>query len=84
MKNISEGAFIGAMVAVIIYFLLPIYGDNGVRAVFIPTGNAISNPSDFKDYTSNLPFSMIVFVALEALGISIGIISQVIFRKAYR
>ena len=84
MKNISEGAFIGAMVAVIIYFLLPIYGDNGVRAVFIPTGNAISNPSDFNNYTSNLPFSMIVFVALEALGISIGIISQIIFRKAYR
>ena len=84
MKNISEGAFIGAMVAVIVYFLLPIYGDNGVRAVFIPTGNAISNPSDFDNYASNLPFSMVVFLALEALGISVGIMSQIIFRKAYR
>ena len=84
MKNISEGAFIGAMVAVIVYFLLPIYGDNGVRAVFIPTGNAISNPSDFDNYASNLPFSMVVFLALEALGISIGIMSQIILRKAYR
>ncbi len=81
MRNIGEGAFIGAMVAIIIYFLLPIYGDNGVRAVFIPTGNAISDNSGFSNYIGNLPFSMIVFFSLEALGISIGIISQILFSK---
>lgn len=83
MKSVKEGAFIGAMIAVIIYFLIPIYGDNGVRAVFIPTGNAVSSTADFSDYVSNLPFSMMVFFALEILGISAGIASQMVFRKVY-
>lgn len=80
----KEGAYMGALVALIVYFMLPIYGDNGAPASIIPTGNAISSPQAFSSYVSNLPVSMIIFFALEILGISVGIVSQMVFKKVYK
>ena len=77
----KEGAYIGALVALLVYFMLPIYSDDGAPATIIPTGNAVSSTTGFSTYVSNLPFSMIIFFALEILGISIGITSQMIFKK---
>ena len=79
----KEGAYAGALIALLVYFILPIYGDNGAPAKVFPTGNAISDTTGFATYVSNLPFSIIVFFALEILGISVGAASQVILKKAY-
>ena len=79
----KEGAYIGALVALIVYFMLPIYGDNGQPASIFPTGNVVSDTSSFQGYVNNLPFSTIIFFALEILGISLGIIAQLVFRRAY-
>ena len=79
-----EGAYIGAIVALIVYFMLPIYGDNGAPATIIPTGNAISSPTGFSTYVSNLPFSMVIFFALEIIGISVGVASQMILKQVYK
>lgn len=79
-----EGAYIGALVAFVVYFMLPIYGDNGAPATIIPTGNAISSPTGFSTYLSNLPFSMLIFFALEIVGVSVGIASQMVLRNIYR
>jgi hypothetical protein len=79
----KEGAYIGALVALLVYFMLPIYGENGPAKV-IPTGNAISDASGFSIYVSNLPFSMMVFFALEILGISVGIASQMILNQNHK
>ena len=77
----KEGAYIGALVALLVYFMLPIYGDNGTPASIIPTGNAVSSTTGFSTYVSNLPFSMLIFFALEILGVSIGITAQMVLRK---
>lgn len=79
-----EGAYIGALVAFLVYFMLPIYGDNGAPATIIPTGNAISSTTGFSTYVSNLPFSMLIFFALEIVGVSVGIASQMVLRNIYR
>ena len=77
----KEGAYIGALVALLVYFMLPIYGENGGPAKIIPTGNAISSTTGFSTYVTNLPFSTIVFFALEILGISVGAASQMVLKK---
>ena len=77
----KEGAYIGALVALLVYFMLPIYGEGGTPATIIPTGDAVSSTTGFATYVSNLPFSMIIFFALEILGISVGIASQMIFKQ---
>lgn len=79
----KEGAYAGALIALLVYFMLPIYGDNGTPASIIPTGNAISSTTGFSTYVTNLPFSMIVFFALELLGISVGVASQMVLKKFY-
>ena len=79
----KEGAYAGAIVAFFVYLMLPIYGDNGAPASILPTGNVVSDENAFKNYVSNLPLSMIVFFALEILGVSLGIAAQSMFRKAY-
>ncbi|MBS3101620.1 hypothetical protein J4204_05830 [Candidatus Woesearchaeota archaeon] len=79
----KEGAYIGALIALLVYFMLPIYGNNGAPASIIPTGNVVSSPTGFSTYVSNLPFSMIIFFALETLGVSLGIASQMILKKVY-
>lgn len=79
-----EGAYIGALVALLVYFMLPIYGDNGAPASIVPTGNAVSDPAVFNGYVSNLPFSMLIFFALEILGISVGIASQLVLKKVQK
>ena len=71
----------GAIVALLVYFMLPIYGPNGAPATIVPTGNAVSDIDVFSGYVSNLPFSMLIFFALEVLGISVGIAAQMILRK---
>ena len=80
----KEGAYIGALVALIVYFMLPIYGDNGQPASIIPTANVVSNNSSFNAYASNLPFSTIIFFALEILGVSLGILAQMVFKNVYQ
>ena len=77
----KEGAYAGALIALLVYFMLPIYGENGVRATIVPTGNAISDAAAFNGYVANLPFSMIIFFALEIIGVSLGITAQAIFKK---
>jgi len=77
----KEGAYIGALVALLVYFILPIYGPNGGPATIIPTGEAVSSTTGFSNYVSNLPFSMIIFFALEILGISVGIASQMLLKN---
>jgi len=78
----KEGAYIGALVALLVYFMLPIYGDNGTPASIIPTGNAVSSATGFSIYVNNLPFSMLIFFALEILGISVGAASQMVLKRA--
>ena len=80
----KEGAYIGAIVGLLVYFLLPIYGENGTPASIIPTGNAVSSTTGFATYVSNLPFSMLIFFALEILGVSVGIVSQMVLKKVYK
>ena len=80
----KEGAYIGALVALIVYFMLPIYGDNGVPATILPTGDAVANSAGFNGYVSNLPFSMIIFFALVILGVAVGIAAQIIFKNIYK
>ena len=80
----KEGAYAGALVALLVYFMLPIYADNGAPAKIMPTGNAISDATGFSTYVSNLPFSMVVFFALEILGISVGAASQMILNKMHQ
>ena len=79
----KEGALIGAMAALLVYFMLPMYGDNGAPVSMIPTGNAVSSPTGFSTYVTNLPFSMVVFFTLEIIGISVGIASQIALRRFY-
>ena len=79
----KEGAFIGAVVALLIYVMLPIYGDNGQPASVFPTANVVSDTSSFNGYVSNLPFSTMVFFALEIMGVSLGIAAQMIFKKVH-
>lgn len=77
-----EGAYAGALIALLVYFILPIYSDSG-PAMIVPTGNAISSATGFSTYVTNLPFSMVIFFALEIIGISVGIASQMILKKVY-
>ena len=77
----KEGAYTGALIALLVYFMLPVYNDNGMPATVVPTGNAISTPTGFSTYVSNLPFSMLIFFSLEILGISVGIASQMILKQ---
>ena len=79
----KEGAYIGGVIALLVYFMLPIYGDNGAPASLLPTGN-VASTAGFSGYVSNLPFSMLVFFALEILGVSVGIASQIVLRKVYK
>ncbi len=78
----KEGAYIGAIVALFVYFMLPIYGDNGAPASIMPTANVISNTGSMNVYVSNLPFSMIIFFGLELLGVSLGITAQMLLTRA--
>ena len=80
----KEGAYIGALVALIVYIMLPIYGDNGSPAGILPTGNVVSDTDSFNGYVTNLPFSTIIFFALEILGVSVGISAQMFFKKYYQ
>ncbi|MEK6827765.1 MAG: hypothetical protein AABX78_00285 [Nanoarchaeota archaeon] len=77
----KEGAYIGALVALLVYVMLPIYGNDGTPAKIIPTGNAVSSTTGFSTYVSNLPFSMVIFFALEILGISVGVTSQMVLKN---
>ena len=77
----KEGAYAGAVIAFLVYLMLPIYGENGVPASVIPTANVISDGNSFNGYVSNLPFSMIIFFALEIMGISLGITAQMVLRR---
>jgi len=80
----KEGAYVGAIAAFFVYIMLPIYGDNGAPASIIPTGNAISSTTGFSTYVTNLPFSMIIFFALEIIGISVGAASQMVLKNFYK
>lgn len=83
-QDMKEGAYIGAIVAFLVYLMLPIYSDDGMPASIIPTGHAVSSTTGLSTYVNNLPFSTIVFFALEVLGVSIGIVAQKVFSEAYR
>ena len=76
-----EGAYIGAIVALVVYVLFPIHGNDGVPAAIVPTGAAITSTTGFTSYVNNLPFSMVIFFALEIMGISIGIAAQMVLRR---
>lgn len=80
----KEGAYAGAVIALLVYFMLPIYAPNGEPASLLPTGNVVSDPAAYRSYVANLPFSMIIFFALEILGISAGMASQMVLRHAYK
>ena len=77
----KEGAFIGAVIALLVYVMLHIYGDNGQPATIFPTANVVADSGSLHGYLVNLPFSTIIFFALEILGVSVGAASQMIFRK---
>ena len=77
----KEGAIVGGLIALFVYAMLPIYGNNGAPASMIPTGDAASNPTAFGKYVNNLPFSMVIFLGLEVLGIAAGIVAQLILRR---
>ena len=77
----KEGAYIGAIAALLVYIMLPIHNDYGEPAKIIPTSYAVLSTTGFVTYVGNLPFSMLIFFALEILGISVGIASQMILRN---
>ena len=77
----KEGAYTGALVAALVFFMLPIYGEHGAPAKILPTANVVSNTGSFNVYVSNMPFSMLIFFGLEILGISLGIIGQMVLKK---
>ena len=79
----KEGAYIGALIALIVYFMLPIYGNNGVPATVVPTANVVSSTTGFSTYVSNLPFSMLIFLSLEVLGVAVGIAAQMVWKHTY-
>ena len=79
----KEGAYIGALIALFVYFMLPIYGNNGGRASIVPTGDAVATTTGFSTYVDNLPFSTVVFFSLEVLGVSLGIVGQMVLKKVY-
>ena len=79
----KEGAFIGAVIALLVYVALPVYVDNGQPATIFPTAAVVADTPSFNNYLSNLPVSMILFFALELLGVSLGITSQIVLKKAY-
>ena len=79
-----EGAYIGALAAFFIYIMLPIHNVDGTPASIIPTGQVVSSTTGFSTYVSNLPFSMLIFFALEILGISVGIASQFVLKHIYK
>ena len=79
----KEGAYIGALIALIVYFMLPIYGNDGVPASVLPTGYAVSSTTSFSNYVGNLPLSMIIFISLVVLGIAVGIAAQLILKQVY-
>ena len=79
----KEGAFIGALIGLIVYFMLPIYGNDGVPAGVLPTGNAVSSTAGFSNYVGNLPFSTLIFISLIVLGIAVGIAAQLILKQVY-
>jgi len=79
----KEGAYIGAILAFLVYLMLPIYGDNGAPASILPTANVVSDEGSFNGYVSNLPFSMMIFFALEIIGVGVGITAQMVLRKTY-
>ena len=76
----KEGALIGAVVALVVYFLIPVYNDSGIEASILPTGGVVLD-GGLAAYLNNLPLSMVVFFAFEILGISVGIASQMILNK---
>src|SRR3989344_728267 len=78
----KEGAYIGGIIALLVYFMLPLYGSNGEAATIMPTGNVVSSPSSFSAYVSNLPYSMLIFFALEIVGISVGMLAQRVLSKS--
>ena len=79
----KEGAYIGAIIAFLVYLMLPIYGNNGAPASIIPTGNVVSEEAALNSYVRNLPLSTIIFFSLEILGISLGIAAQSVFKRVY-
>lgn len=79
----KEGAYVGAIVAFFVYFMLPIYGNDGMPAKILPTGNVVSDTGSFNSYVGNLPFSMLIFFALEVVGISTGIAGQMMLKSVY-
>ena len=79
----KEGAIAGALIALLVYFMLPIYSPGGFEASILPTGNVVSSASERDNYFGNIPFSLMVFFALEILGISIGIVAQRAMSKNY-
>ncbi|HLG24647.1 MAG TPA: hypothetical protein VI564_06995 [Candidatus Nanoarchaeia archaeon] len=79
----KEGAIAGALIALLVYFMLPIYSPDGIKASILPTGNVVSSDSARDSYFGNIPFSLMVFFALEILGISIGIVAQRAMSKSY-
>ena len=80
-QSMKKGAYAGAIIALVVYFLLPIHADDGTPAMIVPTGAAISSTTGFASYLFNLPFSIIIFFALEILGISVGIAAEMILRR---
>ena len=79
----KEGAVFGAVMALFLYMFLPIYGSNGIEASILPTGNVVADQEAAKGFISNLPFSTIIFISLELMGISLGIVAQRLFSEYY-
>ncbi len=79
----KEGMLFGAVLGLLVYLLVPIYSTDGVQANLLPTGNVVSDITNYNSYVANLPFSMIVFVSLEILGMGIGVIGQWVLRHSY-
>ena len=80
MKRYQAGAFFGAMIGLLVYLFVPIYSDLGPASI-LPTGNVVSSNAAYNTYISNMPFSVIIFLTLELLGISAGIVGQIIIGK---
>ena len=81
MKN---GAIFGALIGLFVYMMLPIYGNNGMEATLLPTGHVISDPHAYNNYVSNLPFSTVIFFALEILGIALGITAEIVIGRSVK
>jgi hypothetical protein len=77
----KKGALIGGTLAFLFYIFLSSITPLDGKSVF-PTANVVSDAEAMKEYSHNLPTSMIIFISLEVIGMLLGAIGYKIISDA--